>query len=162
MQEFELKSQKQLSELDQTHQQQLQLLEQSISDESNNLKSKKKWSKDLIQYRRRQLLMADQQRYQEAQQTKLVSDALEEKELSAMNSTTDTSLMRRERTMKKQHQAEMDVLMKRIESKRREYAKQRNVDCDRLLQRNKNIQSSFDSKHVSMQFVCAFMLVSCE
>ena len=103
--------------------------------------------------------MADQQRYQEAQQTKLVSDALEEKELSAMNSTTDTSLMRRERTMKKQHQAEMDVLMKRIESKRREYVKRRNVDCDRLLQRNKNIQSSFDSKHVSMQFVCAFMLV---
>lgn len=162
MQEFELKSQKQLSELDQTHQQQLQLLEQSISDESNNLKSKKKWSKDLIQYRRRQLLMADQQRYQEAQQTKLVSDALEEKELSAMNSTTDTSLMRRERTMKKQHQAEMDVLLKRIESKQREYVKRRNVDCDRLLQRNKNIQSSFDSKHVSMQFVCAFMLVSCE
>ena len=162
MQEFELKSQKQLSELDQTHQQQLQLLEQSISDESNNLKSKKKWSKDLIQYRRRQLLMADQQRYQEAQQTKLVSDALEEKELSAMNSTTDTSLMRRERTMKKQHQAEMDVLLKRIESKQREYVKRRNVDCDRLLQRNKNIQSSFDSKHVSMQFVCAFILVSCE
>ena len=155
MQEFELKSQKQLSELDQTHQQQLQLLEQSISDESNNLKSKKKWSKDLIQYRRRQLLMADQQRYQEAQQTKLVSDALEEKELSAMNSTTDTSLMRRERTMKKQHQAEMDVLLKRIESKQREYVKRRNVDCDRLLQRNKNIQSTFDSKHVSMQFVCA-------
>ena len=162
MQEFELKSQKQLSELDQTHQQQLQLLEQSISDESNNSKSRKKWSKDLIQYRRRQLLMADQQRYQEAQQTKLVSDALEEKELSAMNSTTDTSLMRRERTMKKQHQAEMDVLLKRIESKQREYVKRRNVDCDRLLQRNKNIQSSFDSKHVSMQFVCAFMLVSCE
>ena len=54
--------------------------------------------------------------------------------------------------MKKQHQAEMDVLMKRIESKRREYTKQRNTDCDRLLQRNKNIQSTFDSKHVSIQF----------
>ena len=152
MKEFELKSQQQTSELDQSHQQQLELLKQSISDESNNSKSKKKWSKDLIHYRKRELLMADQQRYQEAQQTKLVSDALEEKELANMNSNTDTSLMRRERTMKKQHQAEMDVLTKRIESKRREYTKQRNIDCDRLLQRNKNIQSTFDSKHVGIHY----------
>ena len=95
MKEFELKSQQQTSELNQSHHQQLQLLEQSISDESNNSKSKKKWSKDLIQYRKRELLMAGQQRYQEAQRTKLVSDALEEKELANMNSNTDTSLMRK-------------------------------------------------------------------
>lgn len=97
--------------------------------------------------------MADQHRYEEAQQTKLVGDALEEKERSNSNANIYSSLKRKERNLKKEHQSEMDVLMTRIESKRRGYAKQRDEDCTRLLQRNKNIQATIDSKHVSSPFV---------
>ena len=93
--------------------------------------------------------MADQKRYQEAQQTKKIADELEEKERAAQNSGTDSSLQLRERNLRKQHKAEKDVLVKRIESKMREYTKQRDSACSKLLQRNKNIQSTFDSKHAS-------------
>lgn len=93
--------------------------------------------------------MADQRRYQEAQQIKRLADAIEEKEKVALASGTDSSLVLRERNLRKQHQSEMDVLKKRIESKRREYTKQRDEACSKLLQRNKNIQSTFDSKHTS-------------
>ncbi len=93
--------------------------------------------------------MADQQRYQEAHQTKLLSDALEEKEQSDHNSVTENAIMRRELSLLHKQQTEASVLLKRIESKRKEFHKRRDDECARLVQRNKNIQASFDSKHVS-------------
>ena len=67
-----------------------------------------------------------------------------------MDSNTDGSLMRRERNLTKQHNAEMDALTKRINGMRRGHAKKRDEDCARLLQRNKSILATFDSKHVSV------------
>ena len=51
--------------------------------------------------------------------------------------------------MRKQHLAELGVLMKRIESKMKEYAKQKDEDIYKVQQRNRFIQATFDSKHVS-------------
>mmetsp|Transcript_40612 Transcript_40612/g.84996 ORF Transcript_40612/g.84996 Transcript_40612/m.84996 type:complete len:370 (+) Transcript_40612:247-1356(+) len=147
MDDFEQKSQDYVKEINDEHQRQLSSLRQSMTDSMNTKPIK--WSRDLIQYRKRQQLMADQHRYHEAQQTKLAGDALEEKEREDVAFKLKSSLERRERTLKGQQQTEMDVLMKRIESKRREYARQSEEDCARLLQRNKNIQATIDSKHVS-------------
>ena len=106
--------------------------------------------------------MAEQGRYQEAHTTKLVSDALEEEERTNMNCSLGKSLAHRERNLRKQHRAEMDVLLKRVDSKRREYLTQRNEDSAKLLQRNKNIQASIDSKHVSTSVPFAkIQLISC-
>ena len=102
--------------------------------------------------------MADQQRYQEAHRTKLLSDALEEKEHSDHNSVAKNAIMRREVELIHKQQTEASVLLKRIESKRREFHKQRDDECARLVQRNKNIQASFDSKHVSV-FLCMCVVV---
>ena len=99
--------------------------------------------------------MADQQLYQEAQQIKLVSDALEEEEKSNMSSIFASCLQKKEWNMKKLQQAEMEGLMKRIKTKRREHETQREVDCARLLQRNKNIQVVMESKHVSAINQCS-------
>lgn len=143
MSDFEQRSQEQQSELSRAHQEQLTLLMNVVSSKP------KKLSRELLQCRKRQLLMAAQQRYQEAHETKLVSDRLEEEERSKITSSTDTSLKMRQRSLEKQQRSEMEVLAKRIDSKRREYMKKRDEDCARLLQRNKNILSQFDSKHVS-------------
>jgi hypothetical protein len=152
MKEFERRSEDRMTELSRTHQEQLSSLKSQVLGTDNS--KPKKWSRDLIQCRERQLLMAKRQSYQEAQQTKLVSDALEEKERSKMESTD--GLLKRERNLTKKHNAEMDALTKRIDSKRREYVKQRYERCVRLLQRNKNIQSTFDSKHVSVSVSARF------
>lgn len=148
MKEFERKSQAHIDELSHTHQQQLSSLKQSIEESANM--TQMKWSKDVIEHRKRFSLMADQQRYQEAHQTKLQSDALEEKERSDHHSITNSAILRKESNMTQKHQAEMSVLLKRIESKRREFQKLREDETSRLVQRNKNIQASFDSKHVGV------------
>ena len=150
MSDFEEKTQVHLTQLETSHNEQLATLEKSFFEDSNNSKPKKKiWSKDLQQYRRRQMIMAEKQRYQEAQEIKLVSDALEEKELNALNSSNDTSLSRRKLALQKQQQAEMEVQTKRIESKRRDLNQQRDTACLKLEQRNTILQTTFDNKHVS-------------
>jgi len=150
MTDFEEKTQVHLTQLEATHNEQLATLEKSFFEDSNDSKPKKKvWSKDLQQYRRRQMIMAEKQRYQEAQEIKLVSDALEEKELNALNSSNDTSLSRRKLALQKQQQAEMDVQTKRIESKRRDLTQQRDNACSKLEQRNKILQSTFDAKNAA-------------
>jgi len=148
MSDFEEKTQMHLNQLKTTHNEQLATLEKSFEvKENNNSKPKKKvWSKDLQEYRRRQMIMAEKQRYQEAQEIKLVSDALEEKELNALNSSNDTSLARRKLALQKQQQAEIDVQTKRIESRRRDLYQQRDTACSKLEQRNKILQASFDVK----------------
>ena len=150
MSDFEEKTQVHLTQLETSHNEQLATLEKSFFEDSNNSKPKKKiWSKDLQEYRRRQMIMAEKQRYQEAQEIKLVSDALEEKELNALNSSNDTSLSRRKLALQKQQQAEMEVQTKRIESKRRDLNQQRDTACLKLEQRNTILQTLFDNKHVS-------------
>jgi hypothetical protein len=151
LKDFERKSQCQVDELVRTHEQQLLSLRKT-TEESIKMKSTK-WSKDLIRDRQRQSLMADQQRYEEAHQTKTKLDELEEKEQSDYRSSTDRSVMRMESNLTRKHQTEMEVLLKRIESKRREFQRQNDEECARLIQRNKNIQASYDSKHVSGSFV---------
>lgn len=147
MEDFEKKCRDHVEEIEETHRCQLLSLQRSVT-ESFEAKPKK-WSRDLLQYRKRQLLMADQRRYHEAQRTKLAGDALEKKEREDMNASLEVSLRKRERNLRMQQLAEVEVLTKRIASKRREYAAQRDTDCAKLLQRNKNIQATIDAKHVS-------------
>jgi hypothetical protein len=47
---------------------------------------------------------------------------------------------RREAKFRIQQQAELQALLKRIECRRKEHIKQRNLDTKRLLQRNRNVQ----------------------
>lgn len=48
-----------------------------------------------------------------------------------------------------QQQNELQALLKRIEARRKEHIKQRNLDSKRLLQRNKNVQSVLEMKQNS-------------
>ena len=143
----EEKAQDHTSEVEEAHKQQLVMLEQSLSEENSNTnKPKKKWSKELNSLRERQMLLAERQRYQEAQLVKVNANALEEKERCLQNLNTDTSLTRQTSALKKQQKAEFDVLAKRLENKRQQYVKQRDQDLAKLVQRNKNIQSTFDQR----------------
>ena len=147
MKEFEEKSQTYLKELNETHQAQLSALQKEVVEE---VKSKpQRWSRELVDWRKREAIMADQQRYQEAQRIKSVSDALEAKERNQKDSALETSLKLKERNMLHIHTTEKAALQKRIDTKRREFEHQRKDGQARILQRNKNILAMLDTKNVS-------------
>ena len=53
---------------------------------------------------------------------------------------------RKEAKFRQLQQAELQALLKRIEVRRKEHIKQRNLDTKRLLQRNRNVQAVLESK----------------
>ena len=53
---------------------------------------------------------------------------------------------RREAIFRQQQQTELQALLKRIECRRKEHIKQRNLDTKRLLQRNRNVLAVMESR----------------
>jgi hypothetical protein len=168
---FEQKSQQYMTEMQQTHKQQLDSLRENLTHEIEN--KPKKWSRDLMDCRKSLENVAKQastgrpsvshtQLYREAQQIKQVTDALHEKEEADMNSKFSSVLSAKVRNLEKKQQAEKAALMKRIETKRREVTKKREEDMVRLVQRNRNIVKMLDAKNVSpisVGFVALMTLV---
>lgn len=105
-----------------------------------------KWSRELLEWRRRQHMLARQKNYAEAQRIKKIADKLEEKEKLGVEEDTATLFSRKESKFRQQQQAELQALLKRIDARRKEHIKQRNLDSKRLMQRNRNVQSVLESK----------------
>ncbi|GMI40221.1 hypothetical protein TrCOL_g2121 [Triparma columacea] len=105
-----------------------------------------KWSRELLEWRRRQHILARQKNYAEAQKIKKIADGLEDKERGSMNTSHAAVFARKEASFRQQQQAELQALLKRIDARRKEHIKQRNLDCKRLLQRNRNVQAVLESK----------------
>jgi len=106
-----------------------------------------KWSRELLEWRRRQHMLARQKSYAEAQRIKKVADKLEEKEKKGVESDVAAVFARKEGQFRQQQQAlELQALLKRIDARRKEHIKQRNLDSKRLMQRNRNVQAVLESK----------------
>ena len=100
----------------------------------------------MLEMRRKQHVNARNKNYAEAQRMKKFSDKAEEKERQEMESAQAIIFARREAKYRQQQQAELQALLKRIECRRKEHIKQRNLDSKRLLQRNRNVQAVLESK----------------
>ena len=96
--------------------------------------------------------MAEQEKYQEAQRIKTVSDKLEAKERATKNSNFESSLKLKEGNLRKQQAAEKAALQQRIDTKKLEFLHKQKADRTRMLQRNKNIIAMLDGKHVSPSY----------
>lgn len=105
-----------------------------------------KWSRELLESRRRQHICARNKNYAEAQKLKKVCDRIEEKERKELEEGQAIIFARREAKFRQQQQVELQALLKRIECRRKEHIKQRNLDSKRLLQRNRNVQAVLESK----------------
>lgn len=105
-----------------------------------------KWSRELLEWRRRQHMLARQKNYAEAQKIKIIADKLENKEKAALEQSTASLFARKEAQFRQQQQAELQALLKRIDARRKEHIKQRNLDSKRLMQRNRNVQAVLESK----------------
>jgi len=103
-------------------------------------------SHNLLETRRKQHVNARNKNYAEAQKLKKMSDVIEEKERREMEQGQSVIFARKEAKYRQQQQAELQALLKRIECRRKEHIKQRNLDSKRLLQRNRNVQAVLESK----------------
>ena len=110
------------------------------------MKRPPKYSKELLDWRRRQNMLARQKNYAEAQKIKRIADVMEERERKSIDTENRKIFARKEAQLRKQQQAELQALLKRIEGRRREHIKQRNLDSKRLLQRNRNVQAVLEGK----------------
>jgi hypothetical protein len=108
-----------------------------------------KWSKELLDQRRKQHINARNKNYTLAQKLKKQSDKTEERERREMEQAQAVIFARREAKFRMQQQTELQALLKRIECRRKEHIKQRNLDTKRLLQRNKNVQAVLDNKQAA-------------
>lgn len=108
-----------------------------------------KWSKELLEQRRKQHINARNKNYAEAQKIKKLSDITENRERKELEQGQAIVFARREAQFRSQQQAELQALLKRIECRRKEHIKQRNQDSKRLLQRNRNVQAVLESKQSS-------------
>lgn len=110
------------------------------------------WSKELKQFRKREKMLAYQENYAEAQKVKVVVDALEKEEKKKMIiQHRDGTIARKETALRQKQDAEVKVLLKKIELQRETNTKKRNSDCKRLLQRNRNIQESLKLKKQTIE-----------
>lgn len=144
MEEYDAMSQMYIQQMTERHAVILLEFQKSIREE---LASKPpKWSRELLDWRRRQHTMARSKHYAEAQKIRKVADLAEEKERRDMENGQAVVFARREAKFRQQQQSELQALLKRIEARRKEHIKQRDQDSKRLLQRNRNVQAVLESK----------------
>ena len=108
-----------------------------------------KWSRELLEWRRRQHMLARQKNYAEAQRIKKIADKLEDKERKSCENMSGGAFSRKDGQFRNQQQAELQALLKRIDARRKEHLKQRTLDSKRLLQRNRNVQAVLESKQAA-------------
>jgi hypothetical protein len=110
-----------------------------------------KWSRTLLDQRRKQHINARNKNYVMAQKLKKLSDTNEVKERKHMEEQQAIVFARRDAKFRIQQQTELQALLKRIEGRRKEHIKQRELDTKRLLQRNRNVQQVLESKQAAEQ-----------
>jgi len=150
MEEYDQMSQIYIQQMTEKHHGLLKLYETDVVKKVSERPPK--FSKELLNWRRRQHLLAKQKNYSEAQKLKRLADKLEEKELRKLEDKRKQKVAKLFTQFRATQQKEMAALLCRIDGRRKEHVKQRNEDSKRLLQRNKNVQQVLESKQaVQMQ-----------
>lgn len=144
MEEYDNMAQMYIQQMTERHATILFAFQKQLRQELSN--KPPKWSKELLEQRRKQHINARNKNYAEAQKIKKMSDKTEEKERREMEQAQGIIFAKREAQFRQQQQAELQALLKRIECRRKEHVKQRQLDCKRLLQRNRNVQAVLETK----------------
>ncbi|RLN58605.1 hypothetical protein BBJ28_00009108 [Nothophytophthora sp. Chile5] len=147
MEEYDRMAQAYVKQMTEKHAVDLAAFQDKLQQEI--LERPPKFSKELIEWRRRQHRLAQQKSYADAQKIKQIADEVEADERAKMGDEFRAVFARKEAKLRQQQQAELTALLKRIDGRRKEHLKQRNLDSKRLLQRNRNVQSVLESKQVN-------------
>lgn len=106
-----------------------------------------KLSKTLLEMRKKEQTLVKLKKYQEAEAVKGKTDQMEMTEKAKLEKDIEAQIGKREGKLKNKHQLAMSALLKRIQRDRNEQLKQRQLDSQRLIQRNKNLLNDLLNKH---------------
>lgn len=105
-----------------------------------------RWSPELLDLRRKEGLLLRQRAYAEAGKVRRQAERLEARERAAARRARDAVWERREETLKAQQAAELWALREKAAAKRQGFLRQREADCRRLRQRNRNVLALWEEK----------------
>jgi hypothetical protein len=144
LEEYDRMAEMYIKQMTERHRDKLRQFQERLNEEME--RAPPKYSKELLDWRKREALLAKQKKYGEAQKVKRIADELERRERSKMDDDKLGVLKQREMRFRGQQDNELSALLKRIDARRREHLKQREVDSKRLKQRNKNVLAVLESK----------------
>lgn len=96
-------------------------------------------SKNLIEMRKQEKIFFSVKDYDKANAMRNMIKDQEVHETDVMNQNLEQTLMREMEKLRQKHQQSLQSLLKRIQRDREEQVKHRQVDSQRLIQRNKNL-----------------------
>eukprot|EP01029_Cantina_marsupialis_P029027 TRINITY_DN778432_c0_g1_i1.p1 TRINITY_DN778432_c0_g1~~TRINITY_DN778432_c0_g1_i1.p1 ORF type:complete len:347 (-),score=95.84 TRINITY_DN778432_c0_g1_i1:199-1239(-) len=147
IEEYDQMAQMYIKQMTERHAQQLTEFQEDMREKM--ARKPPKFSRELLDWRQRQHMLAKQKKYAEAERIKRVADEMEQREREKMLEDQQHSVKVKEAKFHKQQQSELQALLKRIDGRRKEHLKQRALDSKRLLQRNKNVQAVLSSKQTT-------------
>ena len=111
------------------------------------LKVRMKYSGTLLELRKKEQTLVRLKKYDEAEVVKNKADQVETKERQKLERDIQEQSEKREAKIRNQQQLALSALLKRIQRDRNEQLKQRQLDSQRLIQRNKNLLNDLLAKH---------------
>ena len=106
-----------------------------------------KYSKAVLEARKKEQALVNLKKYDEAEVVRRKLDQLEAHERQKMELTMEEQAEKKVSKLRNKQQLAMSALLKRIQRDRNEQLKQRQVDSQRLIQRNKNLLNDLLAKH---------------
>jgi len=106
-----------------------------------------KYSKAVLEARKKEQTLVRLKKYDEAEEVKRKADILEISEKQKMEFELQDQMGKKEAKIKNQQQLAISALLKRIQRDRNEQLHQRQMDSQRLIQRNKNLLNDLLIKH---------------
>eukprot|EP00747_Dinoflagellata_sp_TGD_P183355 gnl/TRDRNA2_/TRDRNA2_38174_c0_seq1.p1 gnl/TRDRNA2_/TRDRNA2_38174_c0~~gnl/TRDRNA2_/TRDRNA2_38174_c0_seq1.p1 ORF type:complete len:298 (-),score=77.44 gnl/TRDRNA2_/TRDRNA2_38174_c0_seq1:191-1084(-) len=110
-----------------------------------------RWSRDLLNLRRIQEVLAKQKKYAEASKTKAHADQLESREEEVWRTKREGKIGQLDEQFQQKQNREMGGLIKRIQSGREEQKQARKSELERLLQRYHNVKTQLESQQKIIQ-----------
>eukprot|EP00931_Biecheleriopsis_adriatica_P089140 TRINITY_DN63316_c0_g1_i1.p1 TRINITY_DN63316_c0_g1~~TRINITY_DN63316_c0_g1_i1.p1 ORF type:complete len:451 (+),score=116.78 TRINITY_DN63316_c0_g1_i1:104-1354(+) len=148
MADYEATAYMSLERLKEQHGEELGRFQEQIRNQPPRIKC----SRELLELRRKQEALAKLGKYEEAWKVKEEGDQLETWEQARSASLVSDSAQRQLSRLHSQQQKALQALLKRIQRDRGEQIRHRQVDSQRLIQRNKNLKADLIKKqHIEYQ-----------
>jgi DNA-binding XRE family transcriptional regulator len=136
MSDYEATAYLSLEKLKEKHLMEIEQLRERIR---KDYKIKLKLSKELLEMRKRVRLYVGMKQYDDAELVEQKANALEAIEREKMEEELEDIILKQEDKLRRKQQLALSALLKRIQRDRNEQLKHRQMDSQRLIQRNKNL-----------------------
>ena len=136
MSDYEATAYLSLEKLKEKHLMELQTLHERLRVE---YKIKLKYSKELMEMKKRVRVFMSMKRYEDAEELQQKADTLQAIERAKLDEEIEHILHKHEKKLREKQQLALSALLKRIQRDRNEQLKHRQMDSQRLIQRNKNL-----------------------